>query len=82
MTQEDYISILFIDCGFTGPQRRDFLGQRFHGRRHADELTTQEKSHLIEDLKARKCTPVPDEEEDLDVDKTAKQRAKRNEGDH
>lgn len=80
MNQDDYISILFIDCGFNGPQRRDFLGQRFQGRRYADELTISEKSRLIEDLKSRKCSPILDEEEDLNADKTAKQRGKRNEG--
>ena len=78
MTQEEYISILFNDCGFTGAQRRDFLALRYGGRRYADELTPSERHALIEDLKARKVVPVPaEDDEDEDADLTARQRFRR-----
>jgi len=56
ITQDDYLDILFNDCGFGDRRRRnDFIGQRV-GRpvRFLDELTTKEKSALIDELKARK----------------------------
>jgi hypothetical protein len=58
MTQDEYLAILFNDCGFTGAQRRDFLGLRFGGRRYTDTLTIGEKHALIEDLKERKFGPL------------------------
>lgn len=78
MTQVEYVDILFIDCGFTPSQKRDFLGLRFNGRRYADELTPAELHKLIGDLKERKVVPVPEVEEiDSDVDLTARDRFKR-----
>jgi hypothetical protein len=53
VTQEEYISILFDDCGFNAAQRKDYLLTRFK-RPFADELNWREKSQVIEDLKARK----------------------------
>jgi hypothetical protein len=78
MTQDEFLDILFIDCGFTPAQKRDFLGLRFSGRRYADELSVAEKSRLIDDLMERKVAPLKEEpDEDSDADLTAKQRAKR-----
>ena len=76
MTQDEYLAILFDDNGFTSAQRRDFLGLRF-GRRYVDELTASEKHALIEDLKARKVQPLPEDKEDEDAELTAKERFKR-----
>jgi hypothetical protein len=78
MTQDEYIAILFDDCGFNGAQRRDFLGSRYDGRRYADQLTAAEKHGLIEDLKERKPIPPAAEKEDdndEDAERTAKERA-------
>jgi hypothetical protein len=51
MSQEEYIEILFADCGFTIPQRRAWLRTEY-GRAYADELDWRTKSRLIERLKA------------------------------
>jgi hypothetical protein len=78
MTQDDYIALLFNDNGFTGAQRRDFLASRFNGRRYSDELNSSEKHHLIEDLIARRCSPVaaqPDDDDEAEL--TAAERMKR-----
>lgn len=77
MTQIEYLQILFEDCVFNGAQQRDFLGARFAGRRFLDQLTPSECHTLIEDLKERKVRPLPVEEEDAEVDMTAKERFKR-----
>ncbi len=54
MTQEQYIAILFIDCGYdTASQRRGWLQKRFRVS-YADELTTACKSRAIELLKQEK----------------------------
>lgn len=51
MTQEEYIAILFADCGYeAGSQRRGWLAFRFN-KRYADELTAEQKSQAIELLK-------------------------------
>jgi hypothetical protein len=77
MTQIEYIAILFDDCGFTGQQRRDFMALRFDGRKYADDLTASERSALIDDLKERKCKPLPAEDDgDEGAELTAKQRAR------
>lgn len=54
MSQEDYIAILFADCGYeTSAQRRGWLQIRF-GKQYADELTGADKSRCIDLLKAEK----------------------------
>ena len=57
MTQDEYIAILWNDCGFdTLSQRRAFLQREFGARyvlplSYADELNPSDKSRLIEILK-------------------------------
>jgi hypothetical protein len=54
MTQEEYIAILFEDCGYaTTARRKDWLLKRF-GKGYPDELSTGERSHAITLLKAEK----------------------------
>lgn len=53
MNQDEYIAILFNDCGFTGEQRRAWL-QAEYGYRHSDELKPWEKSKVIDRLKVIK----------------------------
>ncbi len=53
MTQEEYLAILFADCGYDAAQRRGWLQKRF-GRSYPDELTTAGKSRAIDMLKAEK----------------------------
>jgi hypothetical protein len=43
MTQEEYIAILFDDCGYHSAQRMAWLDLRF-GKRYADELSTSVKA--------------------------------------
>lgn len=55
MTQEQYIAILFDDCGFSSAvDRKNFIYRRFQ-RNYPDELTTKEKSQLIDSLKEIKA---------------------------
>ncbi len=55
MTQEEYIAILFSDCGYdTAARRKDWLQKRV-GKNYPDECTTQERSHVIDLLKAEKA---------------------------
>ena len=80
MDQTEYLEILFNDCGFSPSQWRDFLGLRYGGRRHFDELSTSEKHQLIGEMKERRPTPPPcddDEDSDPDADMTAKERIKK-----
>jgi hypothetical protein len=53
--QSEYLSILFIDCGYTLPQRKAFLKKRF-GREivFVDDLTKAEASQVIAELKDQK----------------------------
>lgn len=54
MTQEEYLAILFADCGYnTSAHRRGWLKLRF-GKQYSDELTTEQKSKAIEALKQEK----------------------------
>jgi hypothetical protein len=54
MTQEEYLTILFADCGYdTAAQRKGWLFKRF-GRYFADELDSRERSLAIEELKDEK----------------------------
>ena len=74
MTQAEYCRILFVDCGFSPSQQRDFLGLRYN-RKYLDELTVGELSELIDDLKERKPVPAKrDEELDEQEEMTAKER--------
>lgn len=55
MTQEEYIAILFVDCGYdTVVQRKGWLKHRF-GWEWADELSPQQKSIAIIELKEEKA---------------------------
>jgi hypothetical protein len=56
MTQEEYIAILFHDCGYeTSSQRKAWIHLRFGSPYNfADDLTTGQKSMAIEWLKAEK----------------------------
>ncbi len=52
MTQEEYISILFNDCGFKSTiDRKSFISRRFPGKNYSDELDGYERSMLINELK-------------------------------
>jgi hypothetical protein len=54
MSQEEYIAILFNDLGYiTSARRRDWLRLRYN-KSYADELTTAQKSKVIEELKGEK----------------------------
>ena len=54
MTQQEYIAILFIDCGYdTSAQRRGWLDKRF-GVEYPDELTSEQRSRAIDMLKDEK----------------------------
>lgn len=54
MSQDEYIAILFADCGYdTAAQRRGWLRLRYN-KSYADELTTAQKSKVIEELKGEK----------------------------
>lgn len=54
MTQEEFIAILFQDCGYTtAVQRKGWLQLRF-GRDFPDELETYQKTDAISQLKAEK----------------------------
>lgn len=54
MSQEEYIEILFADCGFTGTQKRAWLRAEY-GKAYPDELPWSTKSKIIERLKALKA---------------------------
>jgi hypothetical protein len=83
MTQDQYLAILFDDCGFSGPQRRDFISLRYNGKKYTDELTSMEKHELIVDLKERKSGPIQfNIEEDSEEDLTSKERFKRRQKDY
>ena len=57
MTQEEYIAILFADCGYdTASQRKGWLQKRF-SKSFADELSSIERSRAIASLKKEK-TPL------------------------
>lgn len=53
ITQVQFIAILFDDCGYTGAQRREWLEARY-GARYCDELTVEQRSQIIELLRAEK----------------------------
>jgi hypothetical protein len=54
MSQEEYIAILFADCGYeTSAQRKAWLTLRF-GWGFADELSPSQKHSAIEQLKTEK----------------------------
>lgn len=67
--QQKYLDCLFIDTGYSRAQRNSMLSERF-GRdiRYLDELTVQEASTAIEELKEQKerNAPVSAGEEDED----------------
>ena len=66
MTQEEYIAILFGDCGFhQSADRRGWLSREF-GVRYADELSGPQKHEAIERLKAIKSGLRPEKEEEED----------------
>lgn len=54
--QNKYADILFDDLGLTGQQRRDYLAQRYNGRKYFDELQPYEKNAVIDNLKEIKKT--------------------------
>jgi hypothetical protein len=56
MTQDEYIIILFSDCGFHEKSQQNGFMSRLLGReiKFVDELNTAEKSRIIESLKFRK----------------------------
>lgn len=53
MTQNEYLEILFQDCGIdTRAKRNDWIDLRvYHKVQYLDDLSTAEKSMLIEMLK-------------------------------
>jgi hypothetical protein len=54
MTQEEYIAILFADCGYDTPsQRKGWIKLRF-GKHYPDELTVEQRSMAITELKEEK----------------------------
>jgi hypothetical protein len=65
--QIDYMSILFIDCGFTLKARKEFLKHRF-GRDIAflDDLSRFEASQVIEELRDQKEQSVWKSEQEPD----------------
>lgn len=56
ITQTEYLEILLNDCGFGNRvKRNDFIGLRVGRKiRFLDDLTSRERSILIDTLKARK----------------------------
>lgn len=54
LSQDEYIEILFIDCGFSGSQKRAWLLAEY-GVKYTDELAVYRKHLLIERLKAMKA---------------------------
>jgi hypothetical protein len=56
MTQDEYILILFADCGFHEKKQQNGFMSLLLGRtvQYIDELNTAEKSRIIEALKFRK----------------------------
>jgi hypothetical protein len=56
MSQEEYIAILFHDCGYeTAAQRKAWLQLRFGSQyRFADDLASGQKSMAIGQLKAER----------------------------
>ena len=55
MTQQEYIAILFRDCGYdTSAQRKGWLQKRFE-KSFTDELTSAERSLAIVQLKDEKA---------------------------
>lgn len=59
MTQDEYIAILFQDCGYdTVSQRKGWLQKRFE-KSFVDELTLNEKSIAITTLKDEKYGKFP-----------------------
>jgi hypothetical protein len=64
MSQDEYIAILFLDCGYhTSAQRRDWLRMRYSVS-YADELSRDQKSNVISRLKAEKVQLDHGDEED------------------
>lgn len=61
ITPQQYAEILFGDCCFNPAQKRDYLAQRYEGRKYLDELKPHELSRVIEDLLARKNGTEPEE---------------------
>ena len=53
MTQDEYLSILFGDLGFSGQQKREYLRSRYKVV-FTDSLTTDQKTKLIAYLKVQK----------------------------
>jgi len=53
--QAGYLTILFLDCGFTLAQRKDFLKLRFN-KEFLDDLTKDQASKAIGELKDLKET--------------------------
>lgn len=53
MSQEEYLEILFADCGIdTRAKRNDWIALRiYHKVQYLDDLSTAEKSMLIKLLK-------------------------------
>lgn len=55
MTQDEYILILFSDCGIdTSSQRRAFIQKRFE-KSYLDEIDSRQKALLINELKDMKA---------------------------
>lgn len=53
--QIDYLTTLFVDCGFTLLERKAFLQKRFERQiRFLDQLDVQEASEAIKELKLQK----------------------------
>ncbi len=54
MSQEEYLAILFNDCGYdTAAQRKGWLQLRYQ-KNFPDELTVAQKSDAIDQLKYEK----------------------------
>ncbi len=62
MTQNEYIEILFHDCGFTPTQRRAWLNAEF-GTTDLDALTVAQRSGIIKDFIGRRQPAKPPEDE-------------------
>ncbi len=62
--QVKFLGVLFQDCGFTLPQKRDYLMLRYK-KRYTDELTVRQASVLIGELIAKRDQgkELPKEEE-------------------
>lgn len=53
--QADYLSVLFVDCGFTREERKAWLANRFQREIvFLDDLTSYEAHLAIEELKGQK----------------------------